>query len=423
MIWLFLILLILLILLRSPIAVALGLPALVWLFLNDISLGITTQRIYGTLNNSVLLAVPMFLLAGRLMNLLQVTDRIFDFAMAIVGHIRGGLGHVVVVTSMIFSAMSGSAAADAVGVGTITVKAARERGYDPEFAAAITLSASTLAPIIPPSIIMIIYGATANVSIGRLFIGGIVPGIIFASLLLIAVSIIARRRQYPLMGQFSFRRLFTTLRKAFLVLLTPVIIIGGIFFGFFTPTEAATIAVLYILLLGMWYRTLTWRGMYREFVNAGSTVGVLMLVVGISGLDGWVFTREQLPVLFMNGVSGMVSEPWTILLVLLAVILVLGMFMDATPIILMVAPVMMPIVASAGIDPVHFGVLFCMTCVVGLITPPVGVALYGVASVSKLPMERIFWATIPFFLSLIGGMIFLVFVPSAVTFAPNLFLN
>lgn len=423
MIWLFLTLLTLLILLRAPIAVALGLPALVWLFLNDISLGIATQRIYGTLNNSVLLAVPMFLLAGRLMNLLQVTDRIFDFAMAIVGHIRGGLGHVVVVTSMIFSAMSGSAAADAVGVGTITVKAARERGYDPEFAAAITLSASTLAPIIPPSIIMIIYGATANVSIGRLFIGGIIPGIIFATLLLVAVSIIAQRRQYPLMGKFSFKRLFTTLRKAFLVLLTPVIIIGGIFFGFFTPTEAATIAVLYILLLGMWYRTLTWRGMYREFVNAGSTVGVLMLVVGISGLDGWVFTREQLPIMFMSGVSGIVSEPWAIILVLLAVVLVLGMFMDATPIILMVAPVMMPMVAAANIDPVHFGVLFCMTCVLGLITPPVGVALYGVASVAKLPMERIFWATIPFFLSLIGGMIFLVFVPDAVTFAPNLFLD
>ena len=423
MIWLFLILLILLILLRAPIAVALGLPALVWLFLGDISLGIATQRIYGTLNNSVLLAVPMFLLAGRLMNLLEVTDKIFDFAMAIVGHIRGGLGHVVVITSMIFSAMSGSAAADAVGVGTITVKAARERGYDPEFAAAITLSASTLAPIIPPSIIMIIYGATANVSIGRLFIGGIIPGLIFAAILLVAVSIIARRRQYPLMGAFSFGRLFSTLRKAFLVLLTPVIIIGGIFFGFFTPTEAATIAVLYILLLGMWYRTLTWRGMYREFVNAGSTVGVLMLVVGISGLDGWVFTREQLPLLFMNGVSGLVSEPWAIILVLLGVILVLGMFMDATPIILMVAPVMMPIVAAAHIDPVHFGVLFCMTCVLGLITPPVGVALYGVASVSRLPMERIFWATIPFFLSLIAGLTFLVFFPDAVTYAPDLFLN
>ncbi|MFC4298061.1 MAG: TRAP transporter large permease [Castellaniella sp.] len=423
MIWLFLSLLILLILLRAPIAVALGLPALVWLFLSDISLGIATQRIYGTLNNSVLLAVPMFLLAGRLMNQLEVTDRIFDFAMAVVGHIRGGLGHVVVLTSMIFSAMSGSAAADAVGVGTITVKAARERGYDPEFAAAITLSASTLAPIIPPSIIMIIYGATANVSIGRLFIGGIIPGLIFASIMLIAVSLIARRRQYPLMGKFSFGRLFSTLRKAFLVLLTPVLIIGGIFFGFFTPTEAATIAVLYVLLLGMWYRTLTWRGMYREFVNAGSTVGVLMLVVGISGLDGWVFTREQLPLLFMNGVSGLVTEPWAIILVLLGVILVLGMFMDATPIILMVAPVMMPIVAAAHIDPVHFGVLFCMTCVLGLITPPVGVALYGVASVAKLPMERIFWATLPFFLSLIVGLIFLVFFPGAITYAPDLFLN
>ncbi|MDN5842949.1 MAG: TRAP transporter large permease [Alcaligenaceae bacterium] len=423
MIWTFLFLLVLLILLRAPIAVALGLPAMAWLFLSDISLSITTQRIFGTLNNSILLAVPMFLLAGRLMNLLEVTDKIFDFAMAIVGHIRGGLGHVVVVTSMIFSAMSGSAAADAVGVGTITVKAARERGYDPEFAAAITLAASTLAPVIPPSIIMIIYGATANVSIGKMFIGGIIPGLILAALLLIAVSLIARRRSYPLDGSFSLKRLFTSFRKAFLVLLTPVIIIGGIFFGFFTPTEAATAAVLYILCLGLWYRTLTWKGVYREFINAGSTVGVLMLVVGISGLDGWVFTREQLPVLFMGAVSGVVSEPWAIILVLLAVVLVLGMFMDATPIILMVTPVMMPIVNAAHIDPIHFGVLFCMTCVLGLVTPPVGVALYGVASVSKLPMERIFWAMLPFFIALLGGLIVMVFLPGIITFAPSLFLE
>lgn len=423
MIWLFLFLLCLLILLRAPIAVALGLPATVWLFLNDIPMAITTQRIFGTLNNSILLAVPMFLLAGRLMNLLEVTDKIFDFAMAIVGHIRGGLGHVVVVTSMIFSAMSGSAAADAVGVGTITVKAARERGYDPEFAAAITLAASTLAPVIPPSIIMIIYGATANVSIGQLFIGGIIPGLILAALLLVAVSLLAARRKYPLEGRFSFRHLWVSFRRAFLVLLTPVIIIGGIFFGIFTPTEAATVAVLYILLLGGWYRTLTWKGVYREFINAGSTVGVLMLVVGISGLDGWVFTREQLPVLFMNAVSGMVSEPWAIILVLLAVVLVLGMFMDATPIILMVTPVMLPIVNAAHIDPIHFGVLFCMTCVLGLVTPPVGVALYGVASVSRLPMERIFWAMMPFFLALLGGVVFMVFVPSIITYAPSLFLG
>lgn len=419
MIWGFIATMLVLILLRAPIAVALGVPALGWLFLNDISLGISTQRMYGMLNNSVLLAVPMFLLAGRLMNLLGVTERIFDFAMALVGHIRGGLGHVVVVTSMIFSAMSGSAAADSVGVGTITVKAARSRGYDPEFAAAITLAASTLAPVIPPSIIMIIYGATANVSIGRMFIGGVVPGLIFAAILLVAVSIIARRRQYSLAGNFSWKRLWETFCNAFLVLMTPVIIIGGIFFGVFTPTEAATAAVLYVLLLGIWYRTLTWKAVYREFVTTGSTVGVLMLVVAISGLDAWIFTREQLPLLFMDGVSGLVSEPWAVALVLLAVVLILGMFMDATPIILMVAPVMMPMVNAAGLDPIHFGVLFCMTCVLGLITPPVGIALYGVAMVSKLPMERVFWATIPFFIALVAGLIVIVFVPSIVTFAPN----
>ncbi|MCC7040092.1 MAG: TRAP transporter large permease [Burkholderiales bacterium] len=419
MITVFLILMVALMLFRAPVAVALGLPAIVWLVMMGVPLGIVTQRMFGTLNNSVLLAVPMFLLAGRLMNLLGVTEKIFDFALAIVGRVRGGLGHVVVTASVIFSAMSGSAAADAVGVGTITVKAARERGYDPEFAAAITLAASTMAPIIPPSIIMIIYGATANVSIGKLFIGGIVPGLMFATLLMFAVSVIATRRNYPRGDSFSWRRLWTTFRNAFLVLLTPVLIIGGIFGGFFTPTEAATIAVIYVLMLGVWYRTATWKALYREFVTAGTTVGVLMLVVGISGLDGWVFTREQLPLLFMDTVSGVVSVPWAVTFVLLGVVLVLGMFMDATPIILMVTPVMMPLVQAVGLDPVHFGVLFCIMCVIGLITPPVGVALYGVATVSRLPMERIFWATLPFFCALLLGVALMVFVPGIVTLVPN----
>jgi tripartite ATP-independent transporter DctM subunit len=418
-----LLLLVALMLLRAPVAVALGAPALLWLLLNDLPLGVATQRMYGTLNNSVLLAVPMFLLAGRLMNLLGVTEKIFDFALAIMGHVRGGLGHVVVTASVIFSAMSGSAAADAVGVGTITVKAARERGYDPEFAAAITLAASTLAPIIPPSIIMIIYGATAGVSIGKLFVGGVLPGLLFALVLLVTVSIIARRRDYPRAASFSGARLWAAFKRAALVLLTPVIIIGGIFGGLFTPTEAATVAVLYVLLLGLWYRTASWRGIYREFVSAGTTVGVLLLVVGLSGVDGWIFTYEQLPVQFMESVRGVVESKWAVMLMLLAVVLVLGMFMDATPIILMVTPVMLPLIQAVGIDPIHFGVLFCIVCVIGLITPPVGVALYGVATVSKLPMERVFWATMPFFLALLGGVVLLVLVPAIVTFLPKLLIR
>ena len=423
MIALMLVLLVVLMLLRAPIAVALGAPALLWLFLQDLPLGVAAQRIYGTLNNSVLLAVPMFLLAGRLMNLLGVTEKIFDFALAVVGHIRGGLGHVVVMASVIFSAMSGSAAADAVGVGTITVKAARARGYDPEFAAAITLAASTLAPIIPPSIIMIIYGATAGVSIGKLFLGGVLPGLLFALVLLVTVSVVAGRRNYPKGEPFAAARLWSTFRRAALVLLTPVIIIGGIFGGLFTPTEAATVAVLYVLLLGLWYRTASWRSIYREFVAAGTTVGVLLLVVGLSGVDGWIFTYQQLPVQFMHSVQGVFESKWAVILMLLAVVLALGMFMDATPIILMVTPVMLPLIQASRIDPIHFGVLFCIMCVIGLITPPVGVALYGVATVSKLPMERVFWATMPFFLALLGGVAVLVFVPDIVTFLPRLLVK
>ncbi len=418
-----LVLLLVLMLLRAPVAVALGAPALVWLGVQGLPAGVAVQRIYGTLNNSVLLAVPMFLLAGRLMNLLGVTERIFEFALAIVGHIRGGLGHVVVLASVIFSAMSGSAAADAVGVGTITVKAARERGYDPAFAAAITLAASTLAPIIPPSIIMIIYGATAGVSIGKLFLGGVLPGLLFALVLLVTVSILAGRRNYPAGAAFSAARVGATFRRAALVLLTPVIIIGGIFGGLFTPTEAATVAVLYVLLLGAWYRTATLRAVYREFVAAGATVGVLLLVVGLSGVDGWVFTHEQLPVRFMEAMRGVVDAKWAVTLLLLAVVLLLGMFMDATPIILMVTPVMLPLIQAVGIDPIHFGVLFCIVCVIGLITPPVGVALYGVATVSRLPMERVFWATMPFFLALLGGVVLLVFYPAIVTFLPRLLVK
>lgn len=416
-------LLLLLMLLRAPVAVALGLPAMVWLFFNDLPLAVTTQRMYGTLNNSVLLAVPMFLLAGRLMNLLGVTEKIFEFALAVIGHIRGGLGHVVVMASLIFSAMSGSAAADAVGVGTITVKAARERGYDPEFAAAITLAASTLAPIIPPSIIMIIYGATASVSIGKLFVGGVLPGLMFALVLLITVSLIARRRSYPRGEAFALPRLGAAFKRAFLVLLTPVIIIGGIFGGLFTPTEAATVAVLYVLVLGVWYRGASFGAIYREFVSAGATVGVLLLVVSLSGVDGWVFTYEQLPMRFTEAMNDVFTDKAAVMLMLLAVVLVLGMFMDAVPIILMAVPVMLPLVKSVGIDPIHFGVLFCITCVIGLITPPVGVALYGVASVSKLPMERVFWATMPFFLALLVGIVVLVFFPAIITFLPRVLIG
>lgn len=415
-----LILLVILILLRAPIFVALGLPALIYFVPTGLPFQVAPQRVIGTVNNSILLAVPMFLLAGRLMNLVGATERIFSFADALIGHIRGGLGYVTVIASIIFAAMSGSAAADAVGVGTMTVKAMRERGYDPNFAAATTLSSATLAPIIPPSIIMIIYGATAGVSIGALFIGGILPGLLIASGLMLTVAILSHKRGYPKGEAPNRQRLWSSFKGAFFVLLTPIFIIGGIFSGVFTPTEAGVIAVVYTLLLGAGYRTVTFSSVFREVVRASSQVGALLLIVAISGLDAWVITIQQVPAMLANAAAGFTSEPTLIMILILLVVLVLGMFMDATPIILMVVPSIAPLLMNTAIDPVQFGVLFCIMCVVGLITPPVGVALYGVAMVSELSIVRVFLAGLPFFFVILVAIGILIFFPSIITVLPSM---
>lgn len=410
-----------LILMRAPIFVALGAPAMIYLWLKGVPLALAPQRMLGTVNESILLAVPMFLLAGALMNRYGATSRIFDFAQAVIGHIRGGLGYVAVLASMVFSAMSGSAAADAVGVGKITVSAMRERGYDPNFAAAVTLGSATLAPVIPPSIIMIIYGATANVSIGKMFLGGVGPGLLMSMAMLALVGWLSVRRGYPKGDSFALRRVWMTFRRAFLVLLTPVIVIGGIFSGILTPTEASVIAVVYVILLGLIYRKLQFGDFYRITVMTGTAVGALMLVVSVSGLDAWVIAREQVPLVLAQSVSGWVSSPTLVMVAILLVVLVLGFFMDATPIILMLVPAVMPLVSAFNIDPLHLGVLFCIVCVIGLITPPVGVALYGVAMVSKLNIEKVFMASLPIFILLLGLVALMVLVPDIVTWLPSRF--
>lgn len=410
---------IVLIIIRAPIFVALGAPAASYLWLRGIPLELAPQRMLGTVNESILLAVPMFLLAGALMNRYGATARIFDFAQAVIGHVRGGLGYVTVLASMVFSAMSGSAAADAVGVGKMTVAAMRERGYDPNFAAAVTLSSATMAPVIPPSIIMIIYGATANVSIGKMFLGGVIPGLLMAVSLMITVGWLSARRGYGRGEPFSFDRVLTTFWRASLVMLTPVLVIGGIFSGALTPTEASAIAVVYVIFLGLVYRKLNFSDFYRSLVHTGTAVGALMLVVSVSGLDAWVIAREQIPMMLAQQVTEMVSSPTLVFIAILLVVLVLGLFMDATPIILMLVPAIAPLVTAFGIDPLHLGVLFCIVCVLGLITPPVGVALYGVALVSRLPMERVFAATIPFFIMLLVLVAIMIAVPSIVTWLPN----
>lgn len=423
MIWWIVLLMVVMIALRMPIAVALGISGVAYVIWSGVPMSIAPQRITSTLNDALLLAVPMFMLAGRLMNLIGATQKVFNLALAVVGSIRGGLGYVVVLTSIIFSAMSGSAAADAVGVGTITVKVMRENGYDPNFAAAVTLGASTLAPIIPPSIILIIYSVTANASIGQLFLAGVLPGLFIGGALMVTVGVLSHRRHYPVARRFSFVNLFRALRKAFFPLMTPVIILGGIFGGIFTPTEAAVVAVNYMIVLGLVSRTITWKGFYYEVVRVGTTIGSLMLVISISGLTGWVFARGQLPLHLTEAVTSLTTTPSLVMLIMIFIGLVLGMFMDATPIILIVVPAFLPLIDAVGINPVHFGLLFSITTVIGLITPPVGVCLYGVAAVAKLSIESVFRSTLPFFLALVLAIAALVFMPDFVLFLPRLLLG
>ncbi len=420
--WILLLMLVL-ILIRTPIFVALGAPVLLYLSLKGIPIALAPQRMLGTINESILLAVPMFLLAGRLMNEYGATQRIFDFAESVIGFIRGGLAYVNIVASMIFSAMSGSAAADSVGVGTVMVKAMRERGYDPNFTAAVTLSSATLSPVVPPSIIMIIFGATANVSIGKLFIGGLLPGLLIATLLMTTVWYYSWRRGYPKGDPFSIKTVFATLRRAILVLVTPIIILGGIFGGILTPTEASVIAVVYVMFIGLVYGKLRFKAFFDCAIATGAAVGALMVVVSVSGLDAWMIAREQIPMLLAQNMSELVDSQLAVIFFILLLALVLGMFMDATPVILMLVPTIMPLVNAYNIDPVHLGVLFCIVCVIGLITPPVGVALYGVAMVSKLPIERVFWATLPFFAMLLIAILILILTPQIITFLPNLLLS
>jgi len=250
--------------------------------------------------------------------------------------------------------------------------------------------------------------------------GRVLPGLFIGGALMITVGILSHRRKYPVGQHFNFSRLFAALKKSFLPLLTPVIILGGIFSGIFTPTEAAVAAVNYMLILGVLYRTITWKDFYYEVVRVGTTIGALMLIISISGLTGWVFAREQLPLHLTGAVTALTSDPALVMLIIIGIGLVLGMFMDAVPIILILVPALLPLIRAVGIDPVHFGLLFSITTVIGLITPPVGICLYGVAAVAKLSIEQVFRATLPFFLALVLAIVALVFMPDFVLLLPRL---
>lgn len=410
--------------LGTPVGFSLIVVSIGYLMVNDLGIVFATQRMVAGLNSFPLLAVPFFVMAGIAMNAAGVTERIFNFAKAMVGHITGSLGHVNIMASLLFSGMSGSALADAGGLGKLEIKSMRDGQYDDDFAGGITAASSIVGPLVPPSIPLVIYGVVSGSSIGALFIAGLVPGLLCAAALMIMVYVIAKKRGYQVSERADWRFRLRAARQAFLPLLTPGIIIGGIFSGVFTPTEAAVIAALYALALGgLVYRTITWLdvlAIFRETISTTAVIG--LMVMGVT-LFGWVIAMEQLPRRVAEFFLLFSDNPWMFLLLINLLLLFLGTFIESLALLLLVVPILVPVAVQFGIDPVHFGVMVMLNLMIGILTPPMGMALFVVSKVGDIPFHTLARGVLPLLVPLFLVLILIAAVPQFTLFLPNVLLG
>ena len=406
--------------LGCPIAFCLLCSGTLYFISNDMALIMLVQRLTEGANTFTLLAVPGFILAGNLMNSGEVTDRIFDFCGKLVGHITGGLAHANILASVVFAGMSGAAIADAGGLGAIELKAMHDAGYDDDFSLAVTGASSLVGPIIPPSVPAVVYGTVASVSIGRLFIAGAVPGAIMAAAMCIMVDIISRKRGYEKEGWCGLRALLHSFRRAFLSLLTVVVILGGILAGIFTPTEAAMIATFYAIFLGFFYRTLTPKKLVQALKEASETTCTVMMIVCGATIFCWILSFERFPQFVANLFLMYCNNKYIALLLINMFLVFVGMFMDSTPSIIILTPVFLPVVTAMGVDPVHFGIIMILNLMIGLATPPFGMGLFTVSQVAKLPVEKTVKAILPFIPVLLVVLLMIIFMPALVTWLPSI---
>jgi len=407
-----------------PIAFSLALSAIITVVTTgNFTVTAIIHRMIGNSSSYTLLAIPFFILAAKLMNTGGITRRIFRAASAWVGHIPGGLGHANVVASVIFSGMSGSAVADAGGLGQVEIDAMRKDGFDDDFSAAVTCASATIGPIIPPSIPAVVYGMMTEVSVGALFIGGIIPGLLLAVATSILIYYMSVKRKYPV-RQFSWKEVIASTIDAFLSLLTPVIIIGGIWTGIFSPTEAAAMATCYAFLLAVIiYRELS----LREVVQAISetvrdSAGILLIICGAAAFS-WLVTMLGLTETFSNALTSLTDNKYVMLFILNIAFLIIGMFMEALAVMTITIPFLIPLMGNFGIDPVHLGIVLILNLMIGLSTPPVGTSLFVCAKVADISIERIYKAILPFLIPLIFVLLLITFVPSLVTWLPNMMLK
>ena len=446
-----------------PVAIAMAGASLVYILISgDLPGFAVVHRMIGGIDSFPLLAVPFFILAGNLMNNAGITNRIYNYALALVGWMKGGLGHVNVVGSVIFAGMSGTAIADAAGLGTIEIKAMKDHGYDLEFAVGVTAASATLGPIIPPSLPFVIYAMMANVSVGALFLAGILPGILMAFLMMLTVAYFAHKHGWGGDIVFSWNRFGRALVETAIVILwpitlyyavlwgapmqptvaaalvllfaadwkfkfqavlpimTPVLLIGGMTTGLFTPTEGAIAACVWAMVLGLfWYRTLSWRMFVKVCLDTVETTSTVMFIVAAASIFGWMLTATGVTAAIADWVLGFTKEPWVFLLLANALMLFVGCFLEPTAAITILVPILLPIVRQLGIDPVHFGLVMVLNLMIGLLHPPMGMVLFVLARVAKLSVERTTAAILPWLVPLLVSLVILTYIPAISLWLPR----
>jgi tripartite ATP-independent transporter DctM subunit len=390
----------------------------------SIPLEVLPQRLSLGLDSFPLLAIPLFIFAGTLMEAGGITKRLISFAEALVGHIRGSLAHVTVVSNVFMSGVSGSGVADAAATGTALIPAMVKRGYGKGFASAILAASATVGPIIPPSIPMIIFGSFAGVSVGKLFLGGVIPGLLMSTSLMIISYLIAKKRNYEKRERASLGVVFKAFLEAFWALLMPVIIMVGIFSGFFTATESAVIAVVYSLIIGLFvYKDLKVSDLPSKILDVTLTTAGVGIIIAASAPFAWYMAFEQGPQHILDLFQTISMSPTVILILLMVILLVLGCFLDGTAIIIITTPVVLPILAQFGIDPLHYGVILAINVMIGTITPPVGVIMYVATGIAKTDIFTFSKEVMPFLITLIILLFIFMLVPGIITFLPNLLIK
>lgn len=374
-------------------------------------------------NQFVLLSVPLFIFTAKVMNASRLTDRLFGFAKALVGPLKGGLGHVNIVASIIFAGMSGSEIADVAGLGAVEIKAMMDSGYDGPFSCAVTCASATIGPIIPPSIPMVIYSMLSGASVGYLFLGGVIPGFILAACLMLLVSILSIRRKYPTGSWVSMKEFLGIFARSFFVILAPLILLGGIYGGVFTPTEAAAVVAVYVLVLSLFvYRSIGMRGLYKVFIDSVVSTGFVSFIVACSFIFGYVVAREEIPALITKGFInlGLMNARWTVLLALNILFLILGCVIDVSAILLIVVPIVLPLVKAAGIDLVHFGVVTVFNLMIALDTPPYGETTFITSAISGTPLPKVIREMIKFIAFELVALFIITYIPDTVLWIPRL---